>query len=813
VADIFISYTQSDRDWAFWIGHELEALGHKPHIHEWQVAGGENIMSWMQRTLDQADHLLCVVSANYLTKPYSALELQAAQWSAITGRRNFVLPVFVEPCEPPRLLALLKRCDLHGLSEGIARTRLKNFLDMPGKTERPPFPGPKVDPDRSANPAPPFPVSTLSNIPIRLPVHFLGRDDAVEKISEALSSYKGRVAITALSGLRGIGKSTLAAAYAERHRREYRATWWISAQMDSSMRTDLVSLGVRLGWVGAEDKEEPALAAVMERLRHEGSGILLIYDNAIDARTIKPYLPLGGEAGVLVTSNADAFREIAEPVQIRLWPNNIGADYLLARTGRKTERPAAEALSEALGGLPLAHAQAAAYCENLGIGLAEYGKRFAAAKLHVLAEWGEDTDQLTVAGTFSVAIDQAAARHPAAEPLIVHAALLAPEPIPLFLFTEARKPFDRQFASALANDGLDKAVAALRVFALVDREQIVDERESEIVTDAIRLHRLVRDVAAARRQGAALKKLQRVLVNAVAAVCPRGVFGAPATWPRMRRLDGITRALIEESSEPPKGTEQRCADVLHEIAAYSHAALGDYARARRCFERALALYEKILGSEHPRTARTLNSLGLHFQAEGNYVEAKRLSERALAIYRKNYGDEHPDTAWALNSLGRMYQNVLAEALSHCKKALEIREKALGPDHRYTAVSLNDLAGVLFHQGNISQARTLFERSTSILEKALGGDHPTTNYVRRNLAALLLAAGEPASGYELANTTLAAHEQTLGQDHFWTKRSAGVAADALDKLGRNEEGAALRNRYKLDDAKDDNGCATLSVRSC
>ena len=37
VADIFVSYTSSDRDWAFWIAKELEALGHAPHVHEWEI--------------------------------------------------------------------------------------------------------------------------------------------------------------------------------------------------------------------------------------------------------------------------------------------------------------------------------------------------------------------------------------------------------------------------------------------------------------------------------------------------------------------------------------------------------------------------------------------------------------------------------------------------------------------------------------------------------------------------------------------------------------------------------------------------------
>jgi hypothetical protein len=44
----------------------------------------------------------------------------------------------------------------------------------------------------------------------------------------------------------------------------------------------------------------------MERLRHEGEGILLIFDNAADADALKPYLPPGGSARVLVTSNAPA---------------------------------------------------------------------------------------------------------------------------------------------------------------------------------------------------------------------------------------------------------------------------------------------------------------------------------------------------------------------------------------------------------------------------------------------------------------------------------------------------------------------------
>ena len=144
------------------------------------------------------------------------------------------------------------------------------------------------------------------------------------------------------------------------------------------MRADLVSLGVRLGWV-ADENEEPALKTIRERLRDEGEGLLLIYDNAVDAASLRPYLPTAGAARALVTSNSPAWRGIAALVEIRVWSKEVGADYLIARTGRDKERAEAEALSETLGGLTLAHEQAAAYCDRLGVSLSVYRKRFEAA--------------------------------------------------------------------------------------------------------------------------------------------------------------------------------------------------------------------------------------------------------------------------------------------------------------------------------------------------------------------------------------------------------------------------------------------------
>ena len=791
MADIFISYTSDDRDWAFWIGHELEALGHKPHIHEWEISGGGDIMAWMDARQDAADHVLCVVSDKYLRATYSSWERRAAQWASVTDRPNFALPVFIAPCKAPPLFAPLKHCDLYGVNEVDARARLKAFLEPARKPPRGPFPGGTKLSIGPTTVGPMFPGKiALSNVPIRVPLHFLGRDDALAAIDTALAGDGSRVAITALYGLRGVGKTTLAAAYAELHRGDYLATWWIRAQTEPTMRSDLVGLGIRLGWVGTDEKEEPAIAVVMDRLRQEGEGVLLIFDNAMDADAIKPYLPPGGKSRILVTSNAHAWRGIAAPIEIRLWPKQIGADYLVARTGREKERAAAEALSEALAGLPLAHEQVAAYCERLDISLAEYRKRFEAAPTRLLDDQrhapAEYHDRLTVTKTFALAIEEAAKRHPAAEPLIVHAALLAPEPIPLSLFNDAREKFGEPLTSALANDGLDEIVATLRAFALVDRERIVDERDPAITTDTIRLHRLVRRVAAGRCEGQALEDTRRALVEALAVAYPPEdfVFTEPSTWPLAQRFDGHALALVGREAELPSGAEVSAGDLLNRLGQYRHGALGSYVQARPLYERALAIREKALGPEHPHTANSLNNLAVLLKDQGDFAGARPLFERALAIKEKALGPEHPDTATTLDNLAYLLrdQGDLAGARPLFERALAIREKALGPEHPHTAMSLNNLAGLLQAQGDFAGAQPLHERALAIREKALGPEHPNTASSLGNLANLLEAQGDFAGARPLFERALAIYEKALGPEHPHTATTLNNLANLLQHQG-------------------------------
>ena len=73
-ANVLISYTNSDRDWASWIAWELKLLGHRRHIHQREIKSGDDIHAWMEQHRDPTDYVLFVVSANCSRRPPSHSE-------------------------------------------------------------------------------------------------------------------------------------------------------------------------------------------------------------------------------------------------------------------------------------------------------------------------------------------------------------------------------------------------------------------------------------------------------------------------------------------------------------------------------------------------------------------------------------------------------------------------------------------------------------------------------------------------------------------------------------------------------------------
>ena len=116
-----------------------------------------------------------------------------------------------------------------------------------------------------------------------------------------------------------------------------------------------------------ESDSNKVTAAVCRWLGRE-PGYLLILDNAGDPTLVQRHLPPNPRGHVMLTSRAQNFDVlgIRKPIWLPVLTSDGALEFLLKRTGREgplnpAEQDAARTLAEALGYLPLALEQAAAY--------------------------------------------------------------------------------------------------------------------------------------------------------------------------------------------------------------------------------------------------------------------------------------------------------------------------------------------------------------------------------------------------------------------------------------------------------------------
>ena len=77
--------------------------------------------------------------------------------------------------------------------------------------------------------------------------------------------------------------------------------------------------------------------------------------------------------------------------------------------------------------------------------------------------------------------------------------------------------------------------------------------------------------------------------------------------------------------------------------------------AEPLYRKALSIWEKALGPDHPDVARGLRNLGSCFVQEGKQRGALELFQRSAAIFEKTLGSRHPETLNVLQDLSRAYR--------------------------------------------------------------------------------------------------------------------------------------------------------------
>lgn len=178
-------------------------------------------------------------------------------------------------------------------------------------------------------------------------------------------------------------------------------------------------------------------------------------------------------------------------------------------------------------------------------------------------------------------------------------------------------------------------------------------------------------------------------------------------------------------------------DYLSELADLSHS-LGEYEKAVKYYELALANDLELFGKDHPSVAINRNNLGAAWDSLSQYKKAIDYYEKALASDLKAYGEDHPNVAIDRNNLGMAWH-----ALGEYKKAIAYLEQALvsdlktyGEDDPQVATYRNNLGGAWYALGEYKKASPYLKQALAGFEKALGTNHPNTRGVRANYQQLL-----------------------------------------------------------------------------
>src|SRR5207253_9411397 len=108
----------------------------------------------------------------------------------------------------------------------------------------------------SASPATPVqPCLGISTIPLLRNAHFQGREQVLVEIADKLRT-SALLAVCALKGMGGVGKTQLALEYAYRHQYDYDLVAWIRAEDPGTLDTDFDQLAGTLALPEAQAPEE-----------------------------------------------------------------------------------------------------------------------------------------------------------------------------------------------------------------------------------------------------------------------------------------------------------------------------------------------------------------------------------------------------------------------------------------------------------------------------------------------------------------------------------------------------------------------------
>ena len=621
-----------------------------------------------------------------------------------------------------------------------------------------------------------------------------------------------------LSGLGGVGKTSLAAEYAYQHLSEVGLSWQVGAEDPVVLKAGLAELAAQLGAAHPGDSRDP-VTLVHGVLAAFPAEWLLVFDNAPAEASVWRFLPPAGQGRVLVTSQSQHWPD-GWVLDVRVLDDEVATQFLLKRTA-SADRAAARDLAEELGGLPLALEQAAGYVRATATTLARYLTLFRDRRGALLDRGESAGHRQTVAATLALALARLEAEAPPAAGLLRLLACLAPEPVPLELLLSGASVVsepDPEVAAVLAAL-LGDAMAAGDAVAALRRYSLINPAGDGLVL----VHRLVQAVTLAQTRARLAAGWQNAAAELVEAAIPADLEPAPATWPVFASLLPHARAVLATDSnglarianylgfrgnykdardlqrgivaarEQVRGPEH--ADTLtarHKLAWLTGFA-GEPAAARDQFAALILACERALGPEHPVTLHARDELAHWTGNMGEPAAARDQYAALVPACERVLGPEHPDTLTVRGGLAEATGEAGDPAAARAQLAalLPVRERVSGPEHNMTLNVHIDLAEATGEAGDPAAARDQYAALIPLYERVLSPEHPGALSARNRLARWTGRAGDPAAARDQYAALIPLYERVLGPEHhrtlsaraelaYWT-RQAGDAAGAREQL--------------------------------
>jgi len=645
-----------------------------------------------------------------------------------------------------------------------------------------------------------------------------GREDLLAELDALLAG--GEAAgprVVALHGLAGTGKTSVAVTCAHNHLAEGGIMWHFAAEDPAVLAAGFTELATALGV--REGAGDPVVA--VHGALAGSSGWLLVFDNAPGPEAVEGFVPPVGNGRVLITSRS-ALWPRGQGLEVPVLDLEAAADFLAARTG-DTDRQAAAGLAEAVGGLPLALEQAAAYAQATGTSLATYLALFHKRRADLLARGQPARYGGTVAATWALAFAELEQTAPGAAWLLRLLAFCAPEAIPLRLLLQARPGLTEQIPAevapvllALLDDELavGDAVAALRRYSLV----------RPAGDGLVLVHRLVQAITRAQLSAEAAGQWEKAAAALVDAAVPADARQA-AAWPIYAVLLPHARAVLDLTSPGMSriaqylgysGSYRAARDLFqliagaygesdtygpehrgtlgarNELARWTGAVGGNAAGARDQLAALLPIIERVEGPEHPHTLNTRGRLARWTGEAGDAAGARDQLAALLPIIERVEGPEHPPTLWVRGNLARWTGEAgdAAGARDQAAALLPIMERVLGPEHRDTLTARHSLARWTGEAGDAAGARDQAAALLPINERVLGPEHPHTLTDRDQLASWTGEAGDAAGARDQFAALLPVRERIQGPGHpetratrdslaYWTEQASRDRATEVD----------------------------------